>query len=98
MRNAPWKVSVSENTNLFSFVTQLTPNPSSPLQIPDLVIPLGHNSQGILQESHNNQETTNGRQMGFQGLRVDCDIVFDSLAESSQFFDRVVGIRGSVAS
>jgi len=68
------------------------------LQIPDLVIPLGHDSQRILQESHNDQETTNGRQMGFQGLRVDFDIVFHSLAENSQFFNGVVGICGSVAS
>lgn len=70
---------------------------SSLLQIPDLVRPLGYDSQRILQERHNDQETTNGRQMGFQGLRVDLNIVFDRLAESSQFFDRVVGVGGSVA-
>jgi len=34
-------------------------------QIPDLVTPLGYNSQRIFQESHNDQETTNGWQMGF---------------------------------
>jgi len=67
------------------------------LQIPDLVIPLGRDSQRILQEGHDDQETTNGRQMGFQRLGVDLDIVFDVLAESAQLFDRVVGVGGSVA-
>jgi len=67
------------------------------LQIPDLVIPLGRDSQRILQEGHDDQETTNGRQMGFQRLGVDLDIVFNVLAESPQLFDRVVRVGGSVA-
>lgn len=67
------------------------------LQIPDLVTPLGHDSQCILQESYNDQEPTNGRQMGFQRLGVNFNIVFNSFAESSQFFDRVVRVGGSVA-
>jgi len=66
------------------------------LEIPDLVIPLGHNSQCILQESDNDQKTADGRQMGFQRLRVDFDIIFDTLAENSQFFDRVIGVGRSV--
>ena len=35
------------------------------LQIPDLVAPLGQDSERILKERDNNQETSNGRQMGF---------------------------------
>lgn len=67
------------------------------LQVPNLITPLRHNPQCILQERNHNQETTNCRQMGFQRLRINLDVVLYRLAERSELLERVVGVGGSVA-
>lgn len=53
------------------------------LQVPNLVSPLGHDSECILQEGNHDEKTPNCRQMGFQWLGVDLDVVLDSLANRS---------------
>lgn len=67
------------------------------LQVPDLITPLGENSERVLQESNHNQETPNCRQVRFQGLRVDFDIILDRFAESAKLLKRVFGVSRTVA-
>ena len=47
------------------------------LQKPQLVAPLREDTDSILNERHNDQETSNRRQMRPQRLRVYLDIVLD---------------------
>ena len=67
------------------------------LQVPDLITPLGKNSERVLQESNHNQETPNCRQVGFQRLRVDFDIVLDRFAQSAKLLERVFWVGRTVA-
>ena len=67
------------------------------LQEPNLVAPLGQDSQRVLQKGDDNQETTNCRQMRFQRLRVNLNVVLDLFANGAKLLDRVVGIGSSVS-
>lgn len=73
------------------------PRLHSPLEVPKLVTPLRHDTPGVLQESSNNQEATNSREVGLKGLRVDFCVVLDLASESSELLDRVIWICGPVA-
>lgn len=55
------------------------------LEIPVLVSPLSENAKGILNKSHDNEETTNCREMRLEGLRVNLDHVLNLGGISSDF-------------
>ena len=67
------------------------------LEVPELVAPLRNNAQRVLEEGHNDQEATNGRQMGLQGLRVDVDVVLHLAGERTEFLNWVVRVSSPVA-
>jgi len=67
------------------------------LQVPDLVPPLGHNPYCVLQEGYDNQEATNGRQMGFQWLGINFNVVLHLLADCAELFEWVIGVGCAVA-
>ena len=67
------------------------------LQVPNLVTPLSENPQRVLEKSNHDQETTNHRQVRFQRLRVDFDIILDCFAESFDLLERVIWIRCSIS-
>ena len=62
------------------------------LKVPVLVTPLGCDSEGILDKSDHNEETTNCRKMRFQGLRVDIDHIFDFGGICPNLLDGIVWI------
>jgi len=68
------------------------------LQVPQLVLPLCSNPQRILVESHDNQEATNARHVGFQWLGVNFDCSLDLFANRADLFERVIGVRRPVSS
>jgi hypothetical protein len=67
------------------------------LQIPNLITPLCHNSQGILQEGDDDEKAANGWQMGLQWLGPNLDVVLDGLAPCLELFQRVVWVGRAVA-
>lgn len=97
MGESPGKLSMSIQEHLSQLTAIYTQKAALLLQIPDLISPLSHDSQRVLQEGHNDQEASNCRQMGLQGLRVDLNIVFHRRAESPYFFEGVIWVGSAVA-
>lgn len=64
------------------------------MQIPELVTPLGHNSPRIFKESNNDEKTANGRQVRFEGLRVNFNVVFDLSRNSAKLRKCTVRVAG----
>lgn len=69
----------------------------APVQIPELVRPLGHNSQRILQESDDDEESANSRQIRLEWLCPDLDVIFDLASDCLELFEGVVWVGGPVA-
>jgi hypothetical protein len=67
------------------------------VQIPELITPLRDDPERILQESDDDEEATNCREMGPQRLRIYLDVVFDLLSIVAKLFDRVFWVGGPVA-
>jgi len=70
-----------------------------PLQIPNLVTPLGENPQRVFQKGDYNEETTDGREVGTERLRVDLNEILDLGGDGTNLRNGVVrgAIGGSVA-
>ena len=67
-----------------------------PLEVPNLVSPLCHDTQRVLQERPHDQKATNGGKVGLKGLRVDVDVVLNGASENAKLFEGVIGIGCSV--
>ena len=72
-------------------------NQNSLLKIPQLVAPLRDNTDGVLDECHDDQEAADRGQMGLQGLRVYFYVVLDLFPELANFFERVVWVCSTEA-
>ena len=59
------------------------------LKVPDLIAPLCHNSQCILEERYDNQKAANGCQVRAQWLRVDICHVLDLAGDLANLRDRI---------
>jgi hypothetical protein len=66
------------------------------LKIPDLVAPLGDDSQRILQEGDDDEKPANRRQVGSQRLRVNVNVLLDRPPERLDFFHGIIGVGSSV--
>ena len=67
------------------------------MQIPELITPLRDDPERILEESDDDEEATNCREMGPQRLRIYLDIVFNLLSIVAKLFDRVFWVGGPVS-
>jgi len=66
------------------------------VQIPELVTPLRDNPKGILEEGNNDEEATEGREVGPKRLRINLDVVFDLLCIIAKLFDGIIWVCSSV--
>jgi len=67
------------------------------VQIPELVTPLCDNPKGILEESDDDEEATEGREVRPERLGINLDVVFDLLCIIAKLFDGVFWVCGSIA-
>ena len=67
------------------------------MQIPELITPLREDPERILEESDDDEEATDCREMRPQRLRIYLGVVFDLLSIVAKLFDRVFWVGGPVA-
>jgi hypothetical protein len=67
------------------------------LQIPELVAPLRGDSERILEESDDDQETTDSWEMRPERLRINFDIILDLRSIVAELLDRIFWVCGPVA-
>ena len=67
------------------------------VQIPELITPLREDPERILEESDDDEEATDCREVGPQRLRIYLDIVLDLLSIVAKFFDRIFWVGRPVA-
>ena len=70
---------------------------NSLLQVPQLITPLREDAYRILNERHDDQETSNRRQVRLQGLRVNFHVVFHLFPELANSFEGVIWVSGAVS-
>lgn len=67
------------------------------LQIPELVAPLRGDSEGIFEESDDDQETTDSWEMWPERLGINFDIILDLRSIVAELFDGIFWVCGPVA-
>lgn len=101
MREAPGEMSVSEREKMRkrSVRTSLwTCFCNIPLEVPDLVTPLGNDPQSVLEEGDDDHEPADGGEVWFEWLRVNLNIFLGHPRIRANFLERVVWVGCPVSS